>query len=429
MSGLRIKSFSIRTAEALFALLLVLASFGVIMTLVNNLFPSGSGLGNILSEGDSQVVSRERDILISVGDFEAGLLDLEGLAAVMDSTKRTVKRKPHDGFAWTPVSRGTALFDKDAVQTFKGSSAEIVFDEKNRLTMGESSLIIIQRMEQDVFLNERRSLVVVVDGELSGKIVGDGGGDMMVEVSTPSSVAKIGSKAGAAEFSIKVNPDKSSTVTVFSGVAELEALGEKIVIEANQSATVEQGGAPREVKKLPQAVAPKTPRHKKRFNYRDLVPQVNFSWNTVTDATDYRIQVARDPGFKQLIVDEVVVQPGFTHGNLRSGEYFWRVKAIRDWAEGPFGESRQLVVEQDRLPPELQVAFPGKVSQRPQLTLSGRSEARANVFVDGNAVTMDANGGFSHQLQLEQGVNVLVVEAVDAVGNVTYKTHMVYGKF
>ena len=153
MSGQRIKRFSVRLGEALFALTLVLISFGAIVVLVNNLFPTGSGLVTLLKKGEDVAGSRERDLLISVGDYEAGLMDLEGLAAVMDRTERSVKRKAHDGIAWNPVVRGTPLFDKDAVQTFKGSSAEIVFDEGNRLTMGENSLIIIQSMEKDVFLD------------------------------------------------------------------------------------------------------------------------------------------------------------------------------------------------------------------------------------------------------------------------------------
>jgi len=429
MSGQRMKTFWVRLTEALVALLLVLGAFSIIMLLINDLFPSGSGLVGLLTEKGPRTGSNGQDLLISIGDYEAELLDLEGLAAVLKQTRRTVKRKPSDGIAWNSVGDGTPLFDLDAVQTFKGSSAQIVFDQSNRLTMGENSLIIIRRMEKDVFRSERRSQVVVVDGELTGTVASSGKQGVRIEVTTLNAVAKVKNGDGATQFSIKVNADSSSTLTVFSGRAELVAEDKTIVVEANQSATAEQGGALRQVVPLPGQVELLQPNHRSGFLYRDLPPQLSFKWGTVPDATGYRFQLAGDADFQRLLVDETVTENQFVHGNLRDGEYFWRVKALRDWAEGPYAQARMLNVTQDRKPPPLNVDFPPKFSAHSRITLNGTSERNARVLVDGHDVMLNNDGRFSHDLELQQGVNVVVVEAADAAGNVTYQSGMVYGQF
>ena len=429
MPGPSIKTLSVRFVEALIALLLVLGAFAIIMLLVNNLFPSGRELADTLDGNASRTATDRQDLLISGEGYDGRLADPEGLAAVLEQTRRTVKRKPSDGIAWNSAGDGTPLFDLDAVQTFKGAGAQIVFDRANRLTLGENSLIIIQRMEQDVFRNERRSQVVVVDGELSGTVAAVGDAPVRVEVATANAVAKVNSGDGEASFSVKVNADKSSTLTVLSGSAELVAESGTIVIEANQSATADTDGVAHEAVPLPGQVGLLRPGYGRDVLYRDLPPRLTFTWRSVFDATGYRFQLAEDVEFQHLLVDEEVADNRFTHGNLHHGDYFWRVRAVRDWAEGPFALPRPFSVTQDTVPPSLAVEFPPRFSAHSRVTLTGVSERDAHVSVDGHDVALTRDGRFSHDIELQQGVNVLVVEAADDVGNVTYKSAMVYGNF
>ena len=428
MSRQRIKAFFVRLIEAVIALALVLVAFSIIMLMINKLFPSGSGLAGILDRKSEKLAVSKHNLHISSGDYEASLANMDGLAAVLDQTDKSVKRKASDGIAWNTVVGGTALFDRDAVQTFNGASAEIVFDKSSRLTMGANSLIIIQRMEKDLFRNERRSQVMVVDGELSGTISGAGQLALQVEVATPNAVARINGGDDTAQFSVKVNPDKSSTLTVVSGQAELISMGKSIIVEANQSATAEQGAAPRKVM-LPAKVSLVRPPDQKKFIYRELPPLVKFEWKTLKEVTGYRIQIARDKAFTQVVVDETVSKTIFSHGNLHQGNYFWRIKALQDWAEGEYSAVQLLSIEQDKVPPALEVLFPQKMSELSTITLNGSTEKNAQLLVNGQVVKPNEEGDFAYVLQLQQGVNVLVVEAIDVAGNVTYKSGMVYGKF
>ncbi|CAG2532852.1 hypothetical protein MAR621_03046 [Maribacter dokdonensis] len=70
---------------------------------------------------------------------------------------------------------------------------------------------------------------------------------------------------------------------------------------------------------------------------------VNFNWNEIVEATDYRVQVAR-PSFleaSQIVLDTLVavdstyIGPSLTK-NLFDGSYEWRVKALNSDFETEF---------------------------------------------------------------------------------------------
>jgi hypothetical protein len=97
--------------------------------------------------------------------------------------------------------------------------------------------------------------------------------------------------------------------------------------------------------------------------------------------------------------------------------------------EGAFTVPQQFYVEQKRTPPLLVVnGSPEKVSQE-SCEFSGHTEPGARVFINGTEVLTTPEGEFRHAVALERGINIIVVEAVDAAGNVSYRSSTVHGKF
>jgi len=89
----------------------------------------------------------------------------------------------------------------------------------------------------------------------------------------------------------------------------------------------------------------------------------------------------------------------------------------------------QFHLEQKRTPPLLVInGSPKKVSQK-SCEFSGHTEAGARVFINGKEVPTNPEGEFRQTVELERGINIIVVEAVDAVGNVSYRSSTVHGKF
>jgi hypothetical protein len=298
--------------------------------------------------------------------------------------------------------------------------------------MGENSLVIIKRITQDPVYREKRSFMVLVDGELRGKMAKAAADSVYLEIDTAAGakVSTMGGPKAAApvDFKVTVNPDKSSTISVYSGQAVVSAQGKTVKINANQATVVALDGAPLEPKTIPDAVSLQRPSDKGFFTYRDLSPRVRFTWSEDKAADSYHFVMARDAEFKDIVTDERLDRPKFTHGNLKKGTYYWKVSAIDHTTEGYFSTVRQLQVKKDDKPPVLKVTFPPKTMYGGRYTLRGQTEPGARVFVGGKRIKTTRSGRFKYNLMLKPGINVIVVEAFDSVNNMSYKSHSVNRK-
>jgi hypothetical protein len=82
-----------------------------------------------------------------------------------------------------------------------------------------------------------------------------------------------------------------------------------------------------------------------------------FDWNDVASATSYRIQVATDPGFGSLIINEVTSSSQYqaeVNALLNNTSYYWRVNATNSTGDGPWSAVRTfMTVSEAPLPPVL----------------------------------------------------------------------------
>lgn len=67
-----------------------------------------------------------------------------------------------------------------------------------------------------------------------------------------------------------------------------------------------------------------------------------FDWAPITGATEYRIEIAADPGFKSTVENLKVSRPSHRWLNARPGVFYWRVKAIaRGFRDSGYSEVAQ----------------------------------------------------------------------------------------
>ena len=424
-----------RVVEGLSSIVLVLAFFFVLIMVFNALFPEGSGLQFIFSpqqDGDPSSRSEKAELLVARGDEADLLFNDETWAANLTRTRNQVKSKKADDIAWQTAEQGMQLHNLDAVQTFEESSAQIRFDGNSYVDLGEKSLIIIRRMEQDLLFKEKRSFMVVVDGELRGRIGGGDENGTYLEISTPNAVARLQARPESDEgidFKIDVLGDDASTVTIYAGEGEVEAQGETVFLDSNQLTRIEGDAAPLQPVTLPAPVTLSTPADGELYPYRSLPPRVRLSWEPQPGALEYHLQIASDGNFHELLVDKIVGRPEFTHGNLRDGDYFWRISSLNNAGEGRFGTYRRFRLQQDQSPPLLEVEFPPVVARRQHAEILGRSEPESRLYISGNEIVLDREGRFQHNLPLKRGINVVVVEAVDRAGNISYRSQLINGQY
>jgi hypothetical protein len=433
----RLKKSMKRLTEAILAIFLVLVFFSVFLFVLNALFPSGTGLYSMVSSDGSSsrtglLKQAIRKLLLVQGEQEADPDRGETLAATLNSIHNHVKSKRARAIAWRSAKEKMPLYDRDSVQTFSRSSAEIQFDKNNLLRMKERSIVVIRHLADDLLLGEKRSVVVLVEGELRGKITGSGKKPLYMEVATPSATVKshVRQKTDQdTDFKITVNPDKSSTITVYQGKAEVVSGGKKVVVESNQATLVPLYQEPFKPVPLPRTVSLKLPRNSKKYFYHKLPPKIRFAWDHQAESKGYQFVLARDDSFRNIVADESLPKPGLVHGNLKKGTYFWKVKAKGQYGDGLFSDIRRFEVVRDHTPPMLSVQFPGTIVTTDNCTVQGKTEPGAHVFVDGHPVKTLGDGQFRHKLKLQRGINVIVVEAVDLADNVEYRSKLIHGKF
>ena len=136
--------------------------------------------------------------------------------------------------------------------------------------------------------------------------------------------------------------------------------------------------------------------------------------------------VAADPRCVLLFVyEEDLTGQQFVHGSLDPGVYYWNVTTLIDGIEGLAGPVRSLTLVEDLAPPELSVTLPERVFGSGPLLIRGLVDPGARVLIGRDEVQPLASGEFEHSLLLEPGPNLVVVEAVDDVGNVAYYSRYV----
>ncbi len=426
----------VRSGEGLLAILLVLVFSLMLLGILNALFPSGTSLRAILagqkvSESTGLSEGGRSKLLVVRGEQESDLAPHENWAAQLSQIRNTVKSKRAEAIAWRTAKEGKFLYDRDAVQTLNRSAALIEFDEDTTLDMGENTLVIIKRLAQDPLFNEKRSFTVLVDGELRGKLAESEQRSVHLEIDTPGAKVRTQSELvaqGPVDFKVSVNPDKSSTIAVYEGSAEISAEGKKVILGANQATEVPLKHAPLPTRPLPEPVKLKSPPGSSFYYYRDHPSKIRFAWQSLPGATSYHFVLARDASFHDMVTDKRLSTTSLTHSNLKKATYFWKVSALEKSVEGFFSETRRFQVVQDQEPPTLQVQFPPETVNSESYTLRGKAEPGARVFVGGNRVKTTRTGRFQYKLKLRLGINTIVVEAIDAMNNVAYRSQRVKRK-
>jgi len=412
--------------ETVLTVALVLSCFGLFLGVVHFTFPPGMSLKDLIRRGEDSPWQNVAD---------APRLDATGAGgaeerfARLSRVSRKVKDKPATGIAWQDSRAGIELGNRHSIQTHEASSATIAFDEKNSLVLGENSLIVLKSYEGDDQAGTRQASLVVFGGELSGRL--EGGREeegLQLEVQTPTGSARLASgpsKKESASFQVRVREDKSSTVSVYEGEAEVTAEGQTVRVEGGQAVEVGPEGPPHAPEPLPPAPATVEPGRDRTFSYRSQPPQVEFRWRPVPGADRYRLVIARGKGGEDVVYRSDLADTTLTHGNLKAGTYTWSVVSLRGDVEGLPGRQQRFALALDETAPPLAVTWPeGAVSQK-TCRLSGRTEPGAKVFVGNVPARTAPSGEFEIDLELTRGANVIVVESVDEAGNSAYESRMI----
>jgi hypothetical protein len=419
------------------AALMALSEFGLVVgavaiffvfltVLVRVTFPEGTTLG--------ENHSWSAGLLPDSGDVELEFSSPSSFAEIFAgeilTIQRRVQRRGASSLAWSEANVGDTFTQNDAVQTFAKSTALLKVNEQSRITIGQNSLIVFEKRAADPFAAQQGSALVMINGELSGTLISDDNSPFELGITLPSSDLTLVRRSldDDVEFLVTVNDDQSTTVNLHGGSAEITGRdGKRVTINENQSVTIDASGTELTVRNLPGAPRSTGPVNSGTVTYRNVPETIDFTWDAVANADRYHIVIARDAEFSDRVVDDDVIGTSFRHGALGPGDYYWNVRSRVAFAQSQMSNVRRLRVIQDTAPPALELESPPATVTAGQWRLHGKTDSGAHLYVDDAPVSHD-NGRIDHPIELIPGANIIVVKAMDEVGNLSYASIAVNAK-
>lgn len=416
------KETLISSTEMVLAVTLVLIFALFFMGILVVSFPEGTGLVDFYDEltGHGNRGSRL--------EWRSGDDDSE-FDAVLSQVRRRVRDRPANAVTWHDAHAGKRLGDHHTVQTLARSEALIAIGTTGELRLGERSLVVVKREDRDRGLRRRRSSVVLLGGRLQGRIDPGKGKDSRLDIVTSGGTSEIRAGKEGADFSVTANADESSTVNVYSGVARLSTAGGKIKVGPNEAITFDPTGLLGKAVPIPDAPRAISPRDGIVRTFGPVAPRIRFHWAEQDGADAYRFVLARDRDLGDVVCARELNDTEFVHGDLPSGEYYWSVRSVFGHVESRPSSIRSLQLVEDLDPPALSVDLPEGTVAVEQLVVRGQAEPGSELFIENESVPLAADGGFEYALKLKRGLNMIVVEAVDAAGNSAYRSQYVTARF
>ncbi|MFA5780030.1 MAG: LysM peptidoglycan-binding domain-containing protein [Elusimicrobiota bacterium] len=349
------------------------------------------------------------------------------------SVTREVKMRRHAEMDWTDAKLNTKLYNKDGIRTLESSYTGIKSPSGNLMTIGPSSLVIIQPEEK----SEETRL-------LSGEIRTSN-----IPIRTPTAfiMPKITPKTPIADYKTKVKEDQSTVVAVYKGAVDVTAKNKTITVPEGFSTEVKINLPPMEPKKLPpnidfpadlvdqktgSQISPQIKDVKQDISEINIGGQLSKSASSSSwlDITHYHIQIAKDKNFVDMAYDEIkpiYEKFDIKKVNISEGRYFWRVAYLdSSGAEGIISSSKEIFV--DKTPPALKIDEPvdGTKFADKTIKIKGTAEAKSLVDINGAYVTIDPDGKFISDISLTSGENVIKVNSKDPSGNISTVSIKVY---
>ena len=400
------------------AVVISLGFFLVVMVVLRLAFPEGTGLAELLDAGflDS---SRQRARPAFDAANDAGDTTL----ARLSYTERRVLDRPGAAVLWNDSVTGMGIGNRHTVRTLQRSAAGIRFDDGTNLNLEEETLVVVRRFGGTAARRSSASFVLL-DGDMHGSLATPRTGVEPPEIVTGSGTARIApTSREPAGFALSIDDDGASNFSVRSGALEVSAGGKSTIVSANQVLTVRPDESFDGPRALPDAPVLDTPVDGASVTYGQIYPKIRFSWKASARARSYRLTIASDRAFDDVVYEQDATSEALTHGNLEQGQYYWRVTPVAGMPGHP-SVTRRLRIDRDDTPPEVAVVMDDRVHD-PEVVVVGTTEPGCRVTVGGKSFEVGQNGRFEHRLRLARGPNLVVVEVSDQAGNVSYHSQYV----
>jgi cbb3-type cytochrome oxidase subunit 3 len=368
-----------------------------------------------------------RDVLQSIVDALA--LRGGGGQAQFVSLQGDVEFRRGEGGDWQEARSRVQLQSGDTVRTSDNGSAVVMFQDGTLYTVQPNTQLVVSPRSggagggPEQAIEMKYGWVNLSTSQSTGS-----------NVKTPGAVARVKESSEA-----YVAVDKGSSQGRFGayrGGMELSSNGGMTREVGPLQQVVQTGDLLSEPKAMPGKPEPVEPVDDLLLDL-DASKKLVLAWQPVPGAARYALQVSRNHLFVDNVIDaENRTKTRATLGVRGEGSFQWRVAAFgADGLQGPWSEPRKFRVasavhngggeKPDATPPELDL---GDIKTYGSISMvNGRTEPGARVEVNGEQVTLGADGSFTKAVQLnKEGWNIIEIRARNAGGNETVRRHRVF---
>ena len=249
--------------------------------------------------------------------------------ATVTAARRQVQSQRPQVAEWDRAPIGQELYQGWRVSTGESSSAELTFRSSSVASIREETLVIIYGGEARRVRREGAH-AVIRSGAMLSRLSGLSGGDEPLEVETPTAVAILSS----GEAGVSVDRDGTTRVSTHAGTpARVRTRGRarsEISVPAGMATRVNEGRAPTPPRPLPHAPAWVADQPSRFLGLTDRGGSLRGSWQPVADARSYRVEIARRPDGRDLMVaiEAPATITSFEAHRLPPGTYYVRVSTI-----------------------------------------------------------------------------------------------------
>ncbi|MEA3477892.1 MAG: FecR domain-containing protein, partial [Bacteroidota bacterium] len=336
-------------------------------------------------------------------------------AVVHDRKGYVHSRKPSDNL-WKDVFRYNILHEGERIRTLSESSCDILFRNDSRLRLNENSQALIRKMRANLLEDTGEAKVSLVKGDVFALLAGQKNERFQLDI--PGVETKVDSKY------FWVGRDRhGARFANYDGKLEISSAGSKVVLKKNQGSLVlhnKKPTSPRELLASPRLLKPES-------GVEEFNVNIPLTWEEVSGAHYYLLEISYSVSFSSIIYSkEIQVATAMFPQNLPDGSlrnlFYWRVTAVSsDKLRGQPSEARFIHIMYDDKPPFLVIQSPGEglLLSGNMVEILGMTENDILLYIQDQPVEIAANGKFRFRQKLYEGVNSIIVKAIDRAGNIT----------
>jgi lipid-binding SYLF domain-containing protein len=279
------------------------------------------------------------------GSARTPLPNFEGSIAKIH---RTVQMRAGSELAWSGAELGRAVHTEDAIQTLAEASVVVQVKDRGDISIGENSLVVFEANANDTFMAAGTAVASVTHGVLKGRLKAGADNDVL-GIRLPNATVRLQgvSPGQAADFNLQVNRDKSASIVIVRGKAQVRARNGVTKLGSGEGIQISADGGRAERQSIPAAPVLVEPVANQVIVYHKEPPKVLFRWQSGTPVDDYHFVLAKDRDLRDTIADEHLSDGTYIRADLRSGDYYWKVTARRGWLDGASTSVAVVHVERD----------------------------------------------------------------------------------